>query len=146
MKEAVDGYPLDVINGDYKLTISAGTRLAAAKALESRLGFIVQILQAPGITQQLQTTGEKILYDNLLKTILDSTGYPFEQLVAKMTDEDKARVQAESQAAQAQSKMAMLGAQTQSKIAVNENQAENRALLRAQERAYEESDKQVENI
>jgi len=114
--------------------------------LESRLGFIVQILQAPGITQQLQTTGEKILYNNLLKTILDSTGYPFEQLVANMTDEDKKRVLAESQAAQAQSKMAMLGAQTESKIKVNENQAESRALLRAQERAYEESDKAVGEI
>jgi len=146
LTEAYKKDPLDIINGDFKVTISAGTRLAAAKALESRLGFIVQILQAPGITQQLQTTGEKILYNNLLKTILDSTGYPFEQLVANMTDEDKQRVLAESQAAQAQSKLGLLDAQTNSKIKVNENQAESRALLRAQERAYEEADKQVENI
>jgi hypothetical protein len=143
LDKAWTGDPLSVINADYKVTIAAGTRLAAANALQSRLGFIVQILQSPGMTQQLETQGKKVLYDNLMKNILDSTGYSYEELIADMTDEDKQRVAAQSQQAAAQSKMALQQGATQSKISVNENQAENRALLKQQEHMYQQSDKEV---
>jgi hypothetical protein len=146
LDKAYTGDPLTVINADYKISISAGTRLAAAQALQSRLGFVVQILQSPGITQQLEVTGKKILYDNLMRNILDSTGYSYEELIGDMSDEDKKRVADQSQAAQAQSKVALQQGATQSKIAVNENQAENRALLKQQEHMYQQSDKQVMNI
>jgi hypothetical protein len=142
MVKAFKGDPLDVINSDYKVSISAGTRLAAAQALQSRLGFIVQILQSPGITQQLETQGKKVLYENLMKNILDSTGYSYEELIGDMSDDDKKRVLAQSQAAQAQSKQALQESGTQGKIQVNENQAENRALLKAQEHLYKTSDDQ----
>jgi hypothetical protein len=143
LDKAYTGDPLSVINADYKVTIAAGTRLAAAQALQSRLGFIVSILQSPGITQQLETQAKKILYDNLVKNILDSTGYSYEELIGDMTDEDKQRVAQQSQAAQAQSKLALQQAGVQGKIQVNENQAESRALLKSQEHLYKQSDDSV---
>lgn len=143
LKQQFTADPLDLLNGQYRVTVSAGARLAARRALGSSLGFIVQMLQSPGLTDQLATQAKKINYDQMLKVIFETTGYPYyESIVQPMNDEDRQRLAAQSQAAQAQSKAALQSQATQGKISVNENQAENRALLKAQEIMFLSGDKQ----
>ena len=120
--------PISIINGTYKLNITAGTKLAARQALNQSLGFIESMLQAPGMVEMLAGQGMKIDFNSLVKALFDSTGYPYrEQIVIPMTDEEKQQYQA------AQGKpdktMEKIAAQTQGKMQVDNNQAENRVLL-----------------
>lgn len=144
--QAFTGDPLDIINGAYKVSISAGAKLAARQALNSSLGYIQSVLQQPGLTDQLAVQGMKFNYAALVDAVFESTGFPYrEQIVIPMTDEDKQRLaqqQGQDAAAQKlQSDLAKIAAQRDSKIAINENQSENRALLRTQEAMLEHSDK-----
>lgn len=140
LQSAFTGDPLDIINGDYKVTVNVASRLAAVREASKAFGFILQALQSPGLTQQLETQGKKVLYDNFFKLVLDTTGLDYDQIIGDMTDEDKQRTQQAMQQAQQQSKLGIIGAQTQAKIAVNENQSENRLLIKSGEKMLEKDD------
>lgn len=134
--------PIDILNGSYKVSISAGAKLNARMALNQSLGFIQTILQQPGLTDQLATQGMKIDYGVMFSSILESFGYPYiEQLVKPMTDEDKQRLaqQQNGPGAQLAAKLAVVQAQGETKKSVDDNQAENRALLRTQEHMFQHS-------
>lgn len=132
--------PIDVINATYKIKISAGARMQARNALNSSLGYIQSILQQPGLSDQLAVQGVKINYATLLEVLFSSTGFPYQyEIIEPMTDEDKQRLQ-QQQAngpAKAQLELAKIGAQTQGKIAAQENQGEIRALLEVHKKMME---------
>jgi hypothetical protein len=138
---AMKADPIDMINATYKITISAGARLQARNSLNQSLGYIQSILQQPGLTDQLAAQAVKIDYKALVGALFNSTGFPYQQeIIVPMTDEDKARAaQAQGMNAGAM-KMATIAAQGKQKIAAQDNQAENRALLEVQKKMFEKVD------
>jgi hypothetical protein len=148
LKEAFKGDPLDVLNGQYKVSISAASRLAARMALNGSLGFIVQMLQNPGMTQQLAQSAEKIDYATLFKVIFEATGYPYyNDIVKKMSNDEMQRtLQMNAAATKPAQDAQKIAAQADAKKGVDDNQAENRALLRAQEAVFQRIDAQYEHV
>ena len=122
--------PLNIINGTYRVEISAGTKLAARDALDKYLGVIQTILQSPGTVENLAVQAMKIDYNALISSLYDSFGVPYrEQVLVPMNDEDKARMAAESQQAAQQGKLATIQAQGEVKKGIDNNAAENRMLV-----------------
>lgn len=138
---AMKADPIDVINATYKVTISAGARLQARNSLNQSLGYIQSILQQPGLSDQLAVQGVKINYKALIDALFSSTGFPYQQeIIEPMDDDDKARLaQKDGQNAGALA-LAKISAQTDGKIKAQDNQAENRALLKVQEKGFEHMD------
>lgn len=145
--EALKADPIDVMNGTYKVSISAGSKLQAELALSKGLGYIQTILQQPSLADQLAIQGIKIDYLAFIQGVMHNTGFPYQwQVVVKMDDEDKKRLeQQQNQLPQKlQGDLTKIGAQADAKKKVDDNQAENRALLKTQEHMFETSAKQFE--
>lgn len=126
--DAFKSTPLNVINGDYKVSISAGAKLQARHAIDQIIGFITSLVQSPGTVEMMATQAVKFDFVAMLKAIMDSAQYPYrENFVVPMTDDDKKRLQAQQQ--QPGQKIQEIIAQGQVKKDVDNNQAENRMLL-----------------
>jgi hypothetical protein len=126
--EAFKSTPLNVINGDYKITISAGAKLQARQTIEKMIGFITSIVQAPGTVEMLATQAMKIDFKSFFSAFLDASGYPYrENIIVPMTDDDQKRWQAQQQ--QPAHDIAKIQAAGQVKKDVDNNQAENRMLI-----------------
>lgn len=122
--------PLSIINGTYRVDISAGSKLAARDALNKYMGVIETILSAPGTVENLAVAALKIDYNGFFEALFDSFGVPYkEKIIVPMTDEDKARMQANSQQAAMQGKLGIVQAQGEVKKGVDDNAAENRMLV-----------------
>lgn len=122
--------PLDILNGTYKVNISAGTKLAAREAINRYITVITTFLQSPGTVENLAYQAMKIDYNSMFSALFDTYGVPYrEQIVVPMTDEDKARWLAQTQQAAMQGKIAQIQEQGQVKKDVDNNQAENRMLI-----------------
>lgn len=122
--------PLDVINGTYKVEVSAGAKLAAREAINRNITILQTFLQAPGTVEHLAQVGMKIDYNGMFTSLFDSFGVPYRDVwIVPQTDEDKQRYLADTQAAAAQGKLAQIQAQGEVKKDVDNNQAENRMLL-----------------
>lgn len=145
--EALKADPIDVMNGTYKVSISAGSKLQAELALSKGLGYIQTILQQPSLNDQLSTQATKIDYKAFLEGVFQNTGMPYQfQIIVPMNDDDKKRLeQQQNQIPQKlQGDLTKIGAQADAKKKVDDNQAENRALLKTQEHMFETSAKQFE--
>lgn len=128
--KAFDATPLDVLNGTYRVEISAGTKLAAREALNKSMGIIETIISAPGLPEMLATQAMKLDANATLSAFFDSFGVPYkEKIVVPMTDEDKQRMAAQSQQAALEGKLGMIKAQGDVKKDVDNNQSENRMLI-----------------
>ena len=122
--------PIDLINGTYKVEISAGAKLAARDALNRYLTIIETMIQAPNTLEMLAQQAVKLDYNGMLSSMFDSFGVPYREVWFKpQTPEDQARWQMQTKAAQAQGKMAQIQAQGEVKKDVDNNQAENRVLI-----------------
>jgi hypothetical protein len=141
--DALKASPITVINGDYKVTISAGARLAARQAIDQAMGFISSIIQAPGTTEMMAIQGMKIDMAEFVKVILETKGYPYrENIIVPMTDDDKKRYQATQQ--QPAQKIQEIQAQGAVKKDVDNNQAENRMLLQVGKHVTDTAKQSVE--
>jgi hypothetical protein len=130
MGEAFKATPLDILNGTYRVDISAGTKLAAREALNKYIGVLQTFLSSPGTVENLATQAMKIDYNAMFEALYDSFGVPYkEKIIVPMDDDDKARMQAESQQAAAQNKLGQISAQGEVKKDVDNNAAENRMLV-----------------
>ena len=124
--------PVDILNGLYRLSITAGTKLAARLSLNQSLGFIESMLQAPGMAEMLAVQAMKLDFQAMITALFESTGYPYrEQMVKPMTDEDKARLAASQ--GKPDRTMETIAAKTASKKEIDEAQTENRLLLKTGE-------------
>lgn len=84
--------PLSVLNGQYIVTVSAATRLRARQQLNTLMGFIQSIIQAPGSIELLGQQAAKIDFAEFVRALIDSTGLPYrENIIKPMTDEDLQR-------------------------------------------------------
>jgi len=126
--EAFKSTPLNVINGDYKVSISAGAKLQARHAIDQITGFITSLIQAPGMVEMMATQAVKFDFVSVFKSIMDSASWPYrENWIVPMNDDDKKRLQAQQQ--QPEEKIKQIIAQGEVKKGVDNNQAENRLLL-----------------
>lgn len=138
------GDPIDIKNGSYKISISAGAKLQARKSLNQSIGYWQTVLQQTTLSDQLAQQGKKIDYVEFFGSILKSTGYPYEaQLVVDMTDQEKQAYAAQQQSPKGKlaDKLTEIQAAGTVKKDVDNSQAENRALLKTQEHMFELSDK-----
>jgi hypothetical protein len=122
--------PLDILNGTYRVDISAGTKLAAREALNKYMAVLQTLISAPGLPEMLATQAMKLDANAMLSALYDSYGVPYkEKVIVPMNDEDKARQAAKDNAAQQANKMAQIQAQGEVKKGVDDNQSENRMLI-----------------
>jgi hypothetical protein len=120
--------PLSVINGQYKVTVSAASRLRARQQLNQVMGFIQTLVQAPGTVELLGVQALKFDAAEFLKAVLDSSGVPYrENFIKPMSDEDKQRYAASQNQPPPMAQKVQL--ETDAKKEVDNNQAENRMLL-----------------
>lgn len=126
--EAFKATPLNVINGDYKIAVSAGAKLQARHAIEQITGFITSLVQAPGMIEAMAQQAMKWDFVAMIKAIMDSAQYPYrENFVVPMSDDDKKRWEQQQQ--QPAHDIAKIQAAGEVKKGVDNNQAENRMLL-----------------
>jgi hypothetical protein len=122
--------PLDILNGSYRVDISAGTKLAAREALNRYIGVLQTFIQSPGTVENLAVQAMKIDYNGMFSALFDSFGVPYkEKIIVPMDDDDKKRMMANTQAAAIQGKIGQIQAQGEVKKGVDNNQAENRMLI-----------------
>lgn len=122
--------PLDILNGTYKVEISAGTKLAAREALNKYMTVITTMLQAPGTVENLAVQAMKLDYNSMMSALYDSFGVPYrENVIVPMTDEDKKRNAMMNQMNQQQNKLGQIEAQKNAKKEIDDNQSENRMIL-----------------
>lgn len=122
--------PLSILNGSYRVDISAGTKLAAREALNKYMGVLQTFLQSPGTVENLAVQAMKLDYNAMFEALYDSFGVPYkEKIIVPMNDEDKARMAANTQQAAMQGKLGIVKAQGEVKKDVDNNQAENRMLI-----------------
>lgn len=137
--------PLDILNGSYKVEISAGTKLAAREALNKYLTVLETILQSPGTVENLAVQAMKLDYNGLIRALFDSFGVPYrEQIMKPMTDEDKERLAQQRNQAQQSDKLALVQAQGAVKKDVDNNQAENRMMIETGKHALNEHGAQTD--
>lgn len=128
--DAFKATPLDMLNGTYRVDISAGTKLAAREALNKYMGVLQTLISAPGLPEMLATQAMKLDANAMLEALYDSFGVPYkEKIIVPMTDEDKQRAAANTQAAMMQGKIGIVKTQGEVKKDVDNNQAENRMLI-----------------
>jgi len=141
--EAFKSTPMNVINGDYKVTISAGAKLQARHAIDQISGFLTSIIQAPGTVEMLATQAMKIDFNAFITSLIESSGWPYrENVIVPMTDDDKKRYAASQQ--QPGQKIQEIMAQGEVKKGVDDNQAENRMLLQAGKHVTDTAKQSVE--
>lgn len=145
--DAFKATPLDVINGTYRVEISAGTKLAAREALNKYMGVLQTFLQSPGTVENLAVQAMKLDYNALFSALYDSFGVPYkEKIIVPMNDQDKARMMAQTQQAAMLSKAGLIHTQADEKRKTDDNQAENRMLLKTGEHALKEHGKQTDAV
>jgi hypothetical protein len=128
--DAFKATPLDILNGSYRVEISAGVRLAAREAINKYIGVIETFLQSPGTVEGLAMQGMKVDHNAMFAAIFDTFGAPYkENWIVPMNDEDKAYRAAQTQAAAAQGKIAAIHVQADEKRKIDDNAAENRMLV-----------------
>jgi hypothetical protein len=137
--------PINLLNGSYKITVSAGARLQARNALAQMWPMLQNMLTSPTVLAALQTEGKKVNYTKVVDEQFRSVGYPGgKEFVVDQTPQDEARTKAMNPAmnriAEIQSKVA---AETQGQLEVEENKAGGRALIQVLRHAMEVEDKQA---
>ena len=134
--------PLDVLNGTYRIEISAGTKLAARVAIDKSLGLLNTMIQAPGTVENLAVQAMKFNYVNMYRALLDAYGAPYrDQIIEPMTDEDKQRNAARLQQNQVQQKIQVEQAKGEVKKGIDNNAAENRMLVETGKHTLKEQGK-----
>ena len=122
--------PIDVLNGSYRVDISAGARLQAREAINKTIGVLETFLQSPGTVEMLSVQALKLDANAMFSMLFEAFGGPYkEQLIVPMDDSDKQRMMANTQAAAMQGKLGIVKAQGEVKKDVDNNQSENRMLI-----------------
>jgi hypothetical protein len=128
--DAFTQQPLDILNGSYRVDISAGTKLAAREALNKYMGVLQTFLQSPGTVENLAVQAMKLDYNAMFSALYDSFGVPYkEKVIVPMNDDDKARLMANTQQAAMQGKLGIVHTQADEKRKTDDNQSENRMLI-----------------
>ena len=122
--------PIDVLNGSYRVDISAGARLQAREAINKTIGVLETFLQSPGTVEMLSVQALKLDANAMFSMLFEAFGGPYkEQLIVPMDDSDKQRMMANTQAAAMQGKLGIVKAQGEVQKDVDNNQSENRMLI-----------------
>lgn len=119
---------LDVLNARVKFSILAGAKMQARRNMAQALPLLTQFLSNPEVTGQLSVEGKKIDIMEVCRMYFESSDWKnVNDVIVPMTPQDLQRQQAQSQAAQQQSKGAVqaqlqtLKYQQQQQLADSEN-------------------------
>ena len=127
---AFQATPLDILNGTYRVNISAGAKLAARDAFNKTLGVIETFISSPGTVENLAVQAMKIDTNAMFSALFDAYGAPYkEKIVVPMTDADKLRAKQMHAQQQPQDKAALIHVQADEKRKTDDNQSENRVLI-----------------
>lgn len=137
--------PINLLNGRYKITVSAGARLQARNALGQMWPMLLNMLTSPTMLASLQQEGKKVNVGKVVDEQFRSVGYPGgKEFVVDMTQQDLARMQSMNPAmnriAEIQAKVT---AETQKELEVEESKAGGRALNTAFRHIMETEDRQA---
>lgn len=137
--------PINLLNGRYKVTVSAGARLQARSALGQMWPMLQNMLTSPTVLAALQTEGKKVNYTKVVDEQFRSVGYPGgKEFVVDQTKEDIARTQAMNPAMNRISEIqAKVKAETDKELEVEESKAGGRALNTAFRHIMETEDRQA---
>lgn len=140
--DAFKATPLDILNGTYRVDISAGTKLAAREALNRYMAVLQTFLSSPGTVENLAMQSMKLDYNAMFEALWDSYGLPYKEAIIKPMNEEDKKVQAAKMQMNAQAnKISLLQAQGEVKKDVDNNQAENRMILKTGEHTLKEQGK-----
>lgn len=105
---AYEGDPLDIKNANCKFDMLAGTKLKAKMAMLQLAPNLMQFFMQQPILEDLQNQETKVDWMAFMQAVLDATDWPGAQnFIVKMTDEDKQRLKAKSEAALQQNAIVM---------------------------------------
>lgn len=94
---------LEIVNGQYDFRMLAASKLQARAAQAQSLPLLYQFLLTAPVLDNLAQNGKKVNIEELVKMTFDTTGWPnYTSVIVPMTQEDQARLDANSPAAQAQ--------------------------------------------
>lgn len=135
--------PINLLNGTYKVTVSAGARLQARNAIAQQWPMIMQMLTSPAMLAGLQTEAKKVDYGAVIDETFKAAGYPSEKsFIVPQTPEDIQRTQqmnpAMNRMAEIQGKVQ---AETDKELQVEEAKAGGRALNTAFRHIMETEDR-----
>lgn len=103
---AYQGDTLDLINGQFDFNMLAGARMKARESQRQTLPLMFQFLLTEPVMSGLQAGGEKIDIKEMVNMTFDVTGWPNRQsLIVPLNDQDKQRIQANSEQAKQQAQM-----------------------------------------
>ncbi len=117
--KAFEGDIMDVYNGKFRFSVLTSTKLAARKAAAQLIPTFVQLFASAPVNDSLTQSGEKVSFGTLSKLALDLAGYPTQEIIVPMTDEDKKRAEQNSPAA-------IAAAQMQGKAAMQQQDQQNK--------------------
>jgi hypothetical protein len=80
---------MDVYNGQYSVDVLSSVELAARRAMAQMIVPLTQMLGQPAVQQSFQMQRKKFNFVNFFNQIFEITGWPGDELVEDMTDEDK---------------------------------------------------------
>lgn len=96
---------LEVLNARVKFSILAGAKMQARRNMAQALPLLTQFLSNPEVVSQLSIEGKKIDVMEICRMYFESSDWKnVNDVIIPMTPQDLQRQQAQSQAAQAQSK------------------------------------------
>lgn len=113
---AYEGDPFDIIRGEYRFKIMAGSRLRSQKAM-ANLPFIMQFYADPNVLNHLGIQGKTFDFYEWIKMASDQMELPnLQSLIRPMTAEEKQAYDAQQQTAAQQAQMDLQKIQTQGQI------------------------------
>ena len=98
--KAYEGDISDVYNAEVDVDVIAGANMMAKFAAAQLAPMIIQLVSAGPVSDQLETSGKKFLFDEFAKETLDMMGWDVESLFADMTPQDLQRVKEKNAAMQ----------------------------------------------
>jgi hypothetical protein len=87
--QAFSGDMLSIYNGQYDVDVLTSVKLTGRRAMAQMLVPIMQMLGQPAVIQSFNTQTKKFNWPELFSQIFDVTGWPGNELVIDMTDDDK---------------------------------------------------------
>jgi hypothetical protein len=128
------GDTLELINGQFDFTMTAGSRLQSRTSMKQSLPLFYQFLLTQPVLEAVQQQQKKVNILELVKMTFDTSGWPsdstYDSLIIPMTQEDIQRAQQEQQApAQAQAAQMQHDAQMESIKTENKGQLLDRSSV-----------------
>ena len=119
------GDPIDILNARVKFNVLAGSKMSVRRNIAQFLPQLTQFLANPAVVEQLAIESKKIDVNEICHLWFESAELPdINDVIVPMSDEDKARHQAQSQGGLTQQKFQQQQALIAQKAQLQEQQSD----------------------